>query len=66
MSRTGVYVPTSDALNVDLDAEDIWDEDPERSIALIATRELLFERGNGLLGNDTARIAGQCFSSNTT
>lgn len=58
MSCTGVYVPTSDALNVDLDVEDIWDEDPERSIALVATRELLFERGNGLLGDDTARIAG--------
>jgi hypothetical protein len=53
-----VYIPTSDVLNLDIRAEDIWEEDPERSIALLATRELLFKRGKGLLGDDTARIAG--------
>jgi hypothetical protein len=53
-----VYIPTSDALNLDLQAEDIWEVDRERSIALLATRELLFKRGKGLLGDDAARIAG--------
>lgn len=55
-----MYIPTSDALNLDLLAEDLWNDDPERSIALLTTRELLFKMGKGLLGDDTARIAGQC------
>ena len=53
-----MYIPTSDVLDPLLIANDLWDMEPERAIALIATRELFFKRGNLLLEDDLNRIAG--------
>lgn len=53
-----MYIPTSDVLDPLLLANDLWDMEPERAIALIATRELFFKRGNLLLEDDLNRIAG--------
>lgn len=54
----GVYVPTSDALDSLLLPEDLWGSEPERAIALITVREMIFKRGGALIGDDVKRIAG--------
>ena len=53
-----MYIPTSDAFDPLLLGDDLWGTDPERAIALMATRELMFNRGAGLLGSDVDKIAG--------
>ena len=53
-----MYIPSSDILDPLLVANNLWDAEPERAIALIATRELFFKRGNHILGEDLPRIAG--------
>lgn len=55
----GLYIPTSDVFNEQLRIEDIWEADPERAIALVTTRELFFNRGKGMLGDDINMIAGR-------
>ena len=65
----GVYVPTSDIIDVSNDPEVLWQTDPERSIGLVATRELIFTRGKGFIANDMHKIAGTaiwCLSSGVT
>eukprot|EP01041_Mallomonas_annulata_P005941 gene5941-11989_t len=54
----GAYVTTEDVLNQDIDANSLRDNNPERAIALIATRALFFNRGSGIIGNDVNRIHG--------
>ena len=58
MISTGIYVPTSDALDLLLLPEDLWELEPERAIALVTVREMFFTRGVGFLGDDVKRIAG--------
>lgn len=53
-----VYVPTSDALDPLLLPEDLWGLEPERAIALVTDREMIFKRGGALIGDDARRIAG--------
>ena len=54
----GVYIPTCDALDSILLPEDLWELEPERAIALVTVREILFRRGEGIIGDDMKRIAG--------
>jgi hypothetical protein len=54
----GVYVPTSDALDSLLLPEDLWWSEPERAIALVTVREMIFKRGGALIGDDVKKIAG--------
>ena len=68
-SPWGVYVPTSDIIDTSNDPEVLWQTDPERSIGLVATRELIFTRGKGFIANDLHKIAGTaiwCLSSGVT
>jgi hypothetical protein len=45
---------------VDLSTEDLWKEGSlERAISLVAVRKLLFERADGLIGPDRAKIHGK-------
>jgi hypothetical protein len=54
----GVYVPTSDALDSLLLPDDLWWSEPERAIALVTVREMIFKRGGALIGDDLKKIAG--------
>jgi hypothetical protein len=65
----GVYIPTDDVLDERIDPELLFQNDPERAIALIATRELIFNRGKGFVAGDIGKIAGTaiwCLSSGVT
>ena len=55
----GVYIPTSDIFDPLISEDILWDVEPERAIALAATKELFFKRGKGLIRGDIDRIAGK-------
>ena len=55
----GAYVTTSDALNNDVDPEDLWSKGEfEKALALMTTRSLIFQRGDALIGSDKNEIHG--------
>lgn len=57
---TGTYITSADALDTTISEEDIWaNNDPERAIALVATRLLFYERAGGLLGPDKELMHGK-------
>ena len=56
---SGVYIPASDLQDELLSPDSLWDSsNPEKAIALMATRELFLEKGKGLIREDFARISG--------
>lgn len=66
----GAYVTTEDALNCSIVPEDLWvSGQKERALSLISVRELLFEKGSGIVGKDKEAIHGTavwCLSSKET
>eukprot|EP01038_Epipyxis_sp_PR26KG_P009581 gene9581-12905_t len=54
----GVYVTTEDALNSFLSSDELWETNPEKALALIATRSLVFNAGKSLVGPDYNAIHG--------
>ena len=53
-----MYIPTSDINDPNVSENILWEQDPEKAIALAVTRELFFQRGKGLIGEDAEKIKG--------
>lgn len=47
-----MYISSKDIYDVSLDPEILWESDPERAIALISTRSLIYERGKTMLDEE--------------
>lgn len=59
MKPWGTYITTSDALNISIDPEQLWNNgECERAISLMAVRALIIERGKPFVGPDIANIHG--------
>jgi hypothetical protein len=45
----GVYITSAEAQDSSLDPEEIWATDPIKAIGLVATRQLVYSRGKGMV-----------------
>ena len=58
----GAYVPTTDVTDPSISPDALWDlggpVNAERAMALVVTRELVFNKGHGYVAGDADKIAG--------